>query len=262
MTDDTTPTELTERLAALGRHPVDPATASQHLSAMAGVSLGRTGLRQKLQVAGALMAGIFIGGTGLATAGALGSSAERAADKAVDRIAAVAGVDAEHDDKKKNKGKGGDKVADADDADKVETDDGTKATDDADRKCSVPGQNHGQAVRAEAQKDTATGESVSTVAQSDACAPKPADQGSTDDKSQKPENPNKGSENAGKASANSGSANENGATGQDKAADARKSNSGSGDADESLKLDDADDLDDTTETTAKTSGGKGTGRRP
>lgn len=67
--------ELTERLAALGRRPVDPALQSEHLTALAGVrssSAFRASLAGRLKVAAGVMAGFLIGATGLASAGALG----------------------------------------------------------------------------------------------------------------------------------------------------------------------------------------------
>src|SRR5688572_17648172 len=66
---------LTSRLRALGSLPVDPATQSQHLTAMAEAaaapSLGAT-LGSRLRLAGALVLGFLLGTTGLASAGALG----------------------------------------------------------------------------------------------------------------------------------------------------------------------------------------------
>ncbi|MBW3557878.1 MAG: hypothetical protein KY454_13175 [Actinobacteria bacterium] len=67
--------ELTDRLRALGRQPVDPALQSQHLTRMAGVSAGSTvrgALASRLRVGAALLGGFLLGTTGLATAGALG----------------------------------------------------------------------------------------------------------------------------------------------------------------------------------------------
>lgn len=74
--DDTDP--LAERLRDLGRRPVDPATASQHLTAMASAgSRPRTWTRAK--VGAAFFAGLLVGGTGLASAGALPGSVQDAA---------------------------------------------------------------------------------------------------------------------------------------------------------------------------------------
>ena len=68
--------ELTERLAALGRQPVDPALQSQHLTAMASVSAGRsafrTSLAGRLKVAAGVLAGFLLGASGLTAAGAMG----------------------------------------------------------------------------------------------------------------------------------------------------------------------------------------------
>jgi hypothetical protein len=70
---------LADRLRALGAQPIDPATQSQHLTAIATAAvdqaqrstlLGRIGRR--IQVGAALVAGVLLGTTGLATAGALG----------------------------------------------------------------------------------------------------------------------------------------------------------------------------------------------
>lgn len=84
--------ELTERLAALGRRPVDPALQSEHLTALAGVRSGsafRTSLAGRLKVAAGVMAGFLIGATGLTTAGAMGPLQPIAADV----VEAVAPVD-------------------------------------------------------------------------------------------------------------------------------------------------------------------------
>ena len=68
--------ELTERLAALGRHPVDAALQSQHLTAMAGVPAGgsafRTSLAGRLKVAAGILGGFLLGASGLTAAGAMG----------------------------------------------------------------------------------------------------------------------------------------------------------------------------------------------
>ncbi len=68
-----------ERLRALGRRPVDPATASAHLTAMAAASPRRSPWRTKAALAGAFLAGLLLGGTGLATAGALPEPAQAVA---------------------------------------------------------------------------------------------------------------------------------------------------------------------------------------
>lgn len=82
------PAGLTERLRALGSQPVDPGLASQHLTALAGVSRPRGVLRQRVAVAGALLAGLLAGGTGLGVAGALGP-----AQPVFDRAARAVGVE-------------------------------------------------------------------------------------------------------------------------------------------------------------------------
>lgn len=60
--------DLTQRLSALGAHPVDPAVASQHLGQMALATPARASRWSHLRVAAALGAGFLIGGTGLAGA--------------------------------------------------------------------------------------------------------------------------------------------------------------------------------------------------
>lgn len=72
-------TWLADRLRALGTQPIDPATRSEHLTAMATAAvdqaqhssfLGRVGRR--VQLGAAVAVGVLLGTTGLATAGALG----------------------------------------------------------------------------------------------------------------------------------------------------------------------------------------------
>jgi hypothetical protein len=75
--------ELAARLRALGRTPVDPIVASAHFSAMAKV---RTGSRPhpargrfgRAKIAAAFAAGLVLGSTGLASAGALGNTPQNA----------------------------------------------------------------------------------------------------------------------------------------------------------------------------------------
>ena len=74
--DDTDP--LTERLRDLGRQPVDPPTASHHLTAMASAGR-RPGTWTRAKVGAAFFAGLLVGGTGLAGAGALPASVQGAA---------------------------------------------------------------------------------------------------------------------------------------------------------------------------------------
>lgn len=67
--------DLTERLSALGRHPVSPALQSEHLTAMAGVARGaswRSMLASRVKLGAAVLGGFLIGTTGLASAGAMG----------------------------------------------------------------------------------------------------------------------------------------------------------------------------------------------
>lgn len=81
MTDD----EITDRLRRMGDQPIDPATQSAHLTALASTPAAST-VRHKMQVAGALLAGLLIGGTGLAAAGALPDSAQEAAHSTLARV--------------------------------------------------------------------------------------------------------------------------------------------------------------------------------
>ena len=76
MHDDLDPSdELASRLRDLGRFPVDSATQSRHLTAMAEAAAAPpllASLGSRLRVAGALLVGFMLGTTGLASAGALG----------------------------------------------------------------------------------------------------------------------------------------------------------------------------------------------
>lgn len=76
MTDKLDPqSPVTARLRAMGAQPVDPATMSEHLTALASAPSSRkwfTALRHRAAVAGALLAGLALGTTGAATAGVLG----------------------------------------------------------------------------------------------------------------------------------------------------------------------------------------------
>ena len=81
--DDTDP--LVERLRDLGRQPVDPATASQHLSAMGGVMRPVRGWR-RYRVGAAFFAGLLVGGTGLASAGALPGGAQNVAHSTLSQV--------------------------------------------------------------------------------------------------------------------------------------------------------------------------------
>jgi hypothetical protein len=76
--------DLVARLRALGSQPVDPAVASEHLTAMASVRAGRArpvGRFQRLKVGAAFAAGIVLGGTSLASAGVMGQTVQ---DKVAD----------------------------------------------------------------------------------------------------------------------------------------------------------------------------------
>jgi len=77
---------LIDRLQALGHQPVDPATASRHLSAMATVGSGHRRLWTRLKIGSAFGVGLLLGGTGLASAGALPGSAQDAAHKALSTV--------------------------------------------------------------------------------------------------------------------------------------------------------------------------------
>ncbi|GAC1478793.1 MAG: hypothetical protein NVS1B12_15480 [Acidimicrobiales bacterium] len=81
--DDTDP--LVERLRDLGRQPVDPATASQHLSAMGSVRRPIRGWR-RYRVGAAFFAGLLVGGTGLASAGALPGGVQNAAHTTLSEV--------------------------------------------------------------------------------------------------------------------------------------------------------------------------------
>jgi hypothetical protein len=77
---------LESRLHELGAASIDPAVASVHLGAMAGVAPGRAGWATKLRVAAAFFAGLLIGGSGLAAANALPSSAQSVAHATLAKV--------------------------------------------------------------------------------------------------------------------------------------------------------------------------------
>jgi len=77
---------LIDRLQALGHQPVDPATASHHLTAMATATAGHRRLWSRLKVGGAFGVGLIVGGTGLASAGALPGPAQDVAHKALSTV--------------------------------------------------------------------------------------------------------------------------------------------------------------------------------
>ena len=70
--------DLIRRLRALGRHSVDPAVASSHLSKVTSPSASG-GRSHRLRTAGVFLAGLLLGGTGLASAGALPAPAQKIA---------------------------------------------------------------------------------------------------------------------------------------------------------------------------------------
>ena len=70
--------ELIEQLQALGSRPIDPGRQAADLAAMHGVGPARA-WRPKLRVAAAFLAGLLVGGTGLASANALPDPAQRVA---------------------------------------------------------------------------------------------------------------------------------------------------------------------------------------
>ncbi|MFZ6003709.1 MAG: hypothetical protein ACOYXM_07205, partial [Actinomycetota bacterium] len=76
---------LQERLARLGTRPLDSARQSADLTAMASVR-PLPGMRSKLRLAGALLAGLLIGSTGLAAADALPDPAQHVAHNVLDRV--------------------------------------------------------------------------------------------------------------------------------------------------------------------------------
>jgi hypothetical protein len=83
--------QLATRLAALGKDPVDPGTASDHLAAIAAVQPGRTlrPVRERFvrgKVAAAFAAGLLLGGTSLASAGALGTTPQNAVADAAGHV--------------------------------------------------------------------------------------------------------------------------------------------------------------------------------
>jgi len=77
---------LIDRLQALGHQPVDPATSSRHLSAMASVGGSHRRLWTRLKIGGAFGVGLVVGGTGLASAGALPGPAQDVAQKALSTV--------------------------------------------------------------------------------------------------------------------------------------------------------------------------------
>jgi len=76
--------DLIERLRSLGGQPIDPALQSAHLTAMAGVRPSQ--VWTKVRVAAAFLAGLLIGGSGLAAAGALPDPAQNLAHSALAQV--------------------------------------------------------------------------------------------------------------------------------------------------------------------------------
>jgi hypothetical protein len=76
---------IIESLRQLGTAPIDPATASRHLGAMVGIR-PRASLATKVKVGAAFAAGLLVGGTGLATAGALPGPAQDVAHSALSEV--------------------------------------------------------------------------------------------------------------------------------------------------------------------------------
>lgn len=75
--------EIQDRLQRLGTHPIAPALQSAHLTAMAP---GGSPWRSKLRVAAACLAGLLVGGSGLAAAGALPDPVQRVAHGVLDQV--------------------------------------------------------------------------------------------------------------------------------------------------------------------------------
>lgn len=75
--------ELIERLREVGRQPIDPSVRSVHLLA---IERGRPAVSSKLRVAGAFLAGLLVGGSGLAVAGALPDPAQAVAHDVFERV--------------------------------------------------------------------------------------------------------------------------------------------------------------------------------
>lgn len=78
--------ELEDRLRALGKRPVDPSLQSAHLTAMVRVSPARRALGPKLRAAALFLAGLLVGGSGLAAADALPDPAQHVAHRALGAV--------------------------------------------------------------------------------------------------------------------------------------------------------------------------------
>ena len=77
--------DLESRLRVLGSEPVDPAVQSRHLTAMSAVHWRRSRLG-RAKVVAAFAAGIVLGGTGLASAGAMGESVKNSVADAAAKV--------------------------------------------------------------------------------------------------------------------------------------------------------------------------------
>jgi hypothetical protein len=77
--------DLERRLGALGQHPLPPGLASEHLTRIAEAGT-RSRWHGKLRVGAAFLAGLLLGGSGLAAAGALPDPVQHAAHQALDRV--------------------------------------------------------------------------------------------------------------------------------------------------------------------------------
>lgn len=75
--------DLIQRLRDAGRRPIDPTVRSTHL---ASLECRPTLLRSKLRVAGAFLAGLLVGGSGLAAAGALPDPAQNVAHNVFEKV--------------------------------------------------------------------------------------------------------------------------------------------------------------------------------
>lgn len=77
--------DLRSRLRALAAQEIDPALQQAHLARMADVP-GHRRLRPKLRAAGVFLAGLLVGGSGLAAAGALPDPAQHAAHQVLGEV--------------------------------------------------------------------------------------------------------------------------------------------------------------------------------
>ena len=77
--------ELEGRLRAAGRQPIDPGLQSAHLTQMAS-AVQSSRRRAKVRVAGIVVAGVLVGSTSLAAAGALPDPAQHFAHRALDNV--------------------------------------------------------------------------------------------------------------------------------------------------------------------------------